>query len=66
MPDSAIKPTRALMPNGCWNSSSVGTTPIKPSGAVRNTMVIAEMERTCRMINSSIMAIMIGNSGNMA
>lgn len=28
MPDSAIKPTSALMPNGCWKT---GTTPIKSS-----------------------------------
>ena len=44
MPDSAINPTSALMPNGCWNRIKVGTTPISPSGLVRNTITIAEIE----------------------
>ncbi|MNN07494.1 hypothetical protein D3C81_1203200 [compost metagenome] len=66
MPERAIKPTSALIPNGCWKMSSVGTTPINPSGEVKNTMIIAEIERTCRMMTSSVMAIMIGNNGNIA
>ncbi|MNL70695.1 hypothetical protein D3C87_1957390 [compost metagenome] len=66
MPDRAISPTNALIPNGCWKTSSVGTTPISPSGEVRNTMIIAETERTCRMMISSVTAIMIGNSGSIA
>ena len=64
IPDSAISPTSALMPNGCWNSSRVGTTPIRPSGAVANTIIIAEIERTWKMMVSSVSAIMIGNSGS--
>ncbi|MNC25947.1 hypothetical protein D3C75_740570 [compost metagenome] len=66
MPDRAISPTSALMPNGCWNRISVGTTPISPSGLVRKTMTIAEIERTCRMMMISVAASMIGNSGSMA
>ncbi|MNT63976.1 hypothetical protein D3C72_2018380 [compost metagenome] len=66
MPDKAINPTSALMPNGCWNSSRVGTTPISPNGLVMKTMIIAEMERTCRMMISRVTASMIGNSGSIA
>ncbi|MNG14190.1 hypothetical protein D3C84_979250 [compost metagenome] len=66
MPDSAIRPTRALIPNGCWKISNVGTTPIRPSGAVRNTMIMAEIERTCTMMISSVRATMIGTSGTIA
>ena len=66
MPDSAISPTSALMPNGCWNRISVGTTPISPSGLVRKTMIIAAIERTCRMMMINVTASMIGNSGSMA
>ena len=64
IPESAISPTSALMPNGCWNSSKVGMTPMRPSGAVANTIVITEIERTWKMIVISVRAIMIGNSGS--
>ncbi|MOA63698.1 hypothetical protein D3C78_1895140 [compost metagenome] len=46
IPDKAISPTKALIPNGCWNSSRIGTTPIRPKGAVANTIIIADIERT--------------------
>jgi len=66
IPDSAISPTSALMPNGCPNRISVGTTPINPSGLVRNTITIAEIERTWKMMMTSVIASMIGNSGSIA
>src|SRR3989442_1731496 len=44
IPESATRPTRALMPNGCWNMSKVGITPVRPQGAGANTMVIARIE----------------------
>src|SRR3982751_6400122 len=59
MPESAIRPTSALMPNGCWNTSKVGMTPMRPSGAVANTIVITDIERTWTMIVISVRAIMI-------
>ncbi|MNG10180.1 hypothetical protein D3C84_936360 [compost metagenome] len=46
--------------------SSVGTTPINPNGEVKNTMIIAEIERTCTMMMIRVMAIMIGNNGRIA
>jgi hypothetical protein len=46
IPDSAMSPTSALMPNGWLNSRSVGITPMRPSGAVANTIVIMEIDRT--------------------
>ncbi|MCY1559075.1 hypothetical protein D9M68_960730 [compost metagenome] len=66
MPDSAMRPTNALMPNGSRKRIRVGTTPINPSGLVSKTMTIAEMERTWKMMSSSVAASMIGNSGSMA
>ncbi len=54
------------MPNGCWNNSRVGTTPIRPSGAVANTISIAEIERTWKMMVIRVSAIMIGKIGAMA
>ena len=36
---------------------------MRPSGAVANTIAIAEIERTWKMIVISVRAIMIGNSG---
>jgi len=54
------------MPKGWRNRIRVGTTPIRPSGLVRNTMPIAEIERTCRMRMSSVTDSMMGNSGNIA
>jgi hypothetical protein len=63
IPDSAISPTNALMPNGCLNTRKVGMTPIRPSGAVANTITIIEMDRTWKMIVTSVSAIMIGKSG---
>jgi hypothetical protein len=41
-----ISPTSALMPKGCCNTSKVGITPMRPSGAVANTIVIMEIDRT--------------------
>src|SRR5437660_1560217 len=43
IPESATRPTSALMPNGCWNTSKVGMTPMRPSGAVANTIVITDI-----------------------
>ncbi|MNU76822.1 hypothetical protein D3C71_663830 [compost metagenome] len=61
-----MSPTSALMPNACWKMSRVGTTPISPNGLVRNTMTIADIERTWRMMIRSVTASMIGNSGSIA
>jgi len=44
----------------------VGTTPISPRGLVKNTMTIPEIERTCRMMMSKVMASMMGKIGNIA
>ncbi len=38
----------------------------QPSGAVRKTMTIADSERTCRIMISSVRAIIIGNNGTIA
>ena len=50
MPDSAIRPRIALKPKGWWKTSSVGTAPTRPSGAVANTMTMVVNERTCSMM----------------
>ena len=51
----------ALNPKGWLNASNVGTTPIRPSGAVSMTMLIVDKDRTCRMMTISMAAIMAGN-----
>ena len=47
MPQSAVMPRIATKPSGAWNMSSAATTPISPSGAVRNTMNIREKLCSC-------------------
>ena len=47
MPLSAMTPRMATKPSGAWNSSSAATTPISPSGAVRNTIDISEKLCSC-------------------
>ena len=42
------------------STSRVGTTPIRPSGAVNNTIAIADNCRTWRMITTIISTVMIG------
>ncbi|SSS40773.1 Uncharacterised protein [Acinetobacter baumannii] len=39
MPDKAMVPSMATKPNGLLNKSKNKTTPIKPNGAVKNTIV---------------------------
>src|SRR5205809_268279 len=47
-----------------WTVAS--TTATRPSGAVANTIAIAEIDRTWKMIAINMRAIMMGNSGAIA
>ncbi len=48
IPPSAITPRSATNPKGELKASSAGTTPIKPSGAVKKTIVTREKLCSCR------------------
>ena len=39
---------------------------VKEGDTITSGMIIAEIERTCRMMTSRVMAIMIGNNGSNA
>jgi hypothetical protein len=47
MPDSAMAPSMATKPKGTRNTSRNRVMPIRPSGAVRNTIRLLEMLRNC-------------------
>ncbi|MCY1412495.1 hypothetical protein D9M71_279050 [compost metagenome] len=57
-----ISARMALKPKGWLNSSSTGTAPISPSGAVAKTMNIRAKERTWNMIVTRVSRIITGNS----
>ncbi|MNN41258.1 hypothetical protein D3C81_1553650 [compost metagenome] len=57
-----ISARMALKPKGWSNSSSAGTAPITPSGAVAKTMNITPKERTWNMITTRVSRIITGNS----
>ncbi len=63
MPARAMVPSIATKPNGWRNSSRNRVTPIRPSGAVRNTIAIREKLRNCTIsrLNTTTM-----NSGTPA
>jgi len=47
IPHSAVTPRIATKPSGAWKMSSAATTPMSPSGAVRNTMNMREKLWSC-------------------
>ena len=63
IPDNAMVPSIATKPNGLPNNSRNNVTPIRPKGAVRNTMTMREKLRSCTISNVSTTTI---NSGTPA
>ena len=63
IPDNAMVPSIATKPNGLPNSSRNSVTPIRPNGAVRNTITMREKLRNCTISKVSTTTI---NSGTPA
>src|SRR4249919_1603578 len=66
MPDSAMTPRIATKPSGAWHTSNAATTPIRPSGAVRNTIVISEKLWSCSIRISRITTSITGATASNA
>ena len=62
IPASAITPSRALNPNGAWNSSSADTAPISPSGEMMNTSNSFLNPCTWNISSVSMTAIITGKT----
>ncbi|MNV73458.1 hypothetical protein D3C71_1666090 [compost metagenome] len=66
MPPSAMMPSIATKPSGDWNTSSAGTTPIRPSGAVSTTIHMREKFCSCSMSNSRMVININGATASSA
>ena len=66
MPPSAMMPRIATKPSGAWNTSSAGTTPIRPSGAVSTTIHMREKSCSCSISSSRMVTSISGATASSA
>ena len=66
MPPSAITPSSATKPKGAWKASRAGTTPIRPSGAVRKTMPTRRKLCSCTISTPSVTRNISGKTAKSA